>query len=1025
MHGTGSSQAPFDWKEASRQVMDSQRKRTAHARAGTTSASLGLEVKQARVSGLYMSPETSQTRSQRETSFLSANYPSPQESQTKSRSFVRVTRLSDSSESEPETDESEDEVNLEPMVVSIQKGILNEFRAPSPCPSDFEIFSPVPYWDVDSIEFREVEKRSDYQVMTSSLPDDQKALVDEMTRLLDKARQFPIVDIHQTTETFRERCEAARNEMIQWQFKELVEGHFPGNTDFDQQMKVMMKAEGARRLKFIRCDDWCFFLLAHWLRSNKQSSQASLVNLQIKKGEDTVTNHYFLLMAPGDNPVDGIDDSEVSIQQGALPNKTFCEAMEKQGVVIVDPSLQRVVPLTEKTLSDHMFMLCSQYGYWMTGDATVTLVEQFQKNGGLGEKDISLAKSQTRRLLPLAVLLWHHSRDLSLSGLMWHLKKMECNPSDICPNKISRSVFWSACALHCIPKVFADYEAVGPLGETYKTNDFDVLACYRSCTDEYVSALRNQAEKYLRRGRSVEQCLEAMSTHGFFGDFEGESRDSRGKPYRIPAIEGIDRKYWNKRNWRGTGKTLLKAIGVDIKACRRSVGSRIAQSIKDKDLIDGAVSLICQDYRHLWDRRPEIKSGIRRAKSNIPALVRHLMKEEQVALSESQSTKKSFAWKPLDTLQVCHPETGHFRRALKSFITQGFEEGLDVKSMAEILRSRQGTVALVSQSKNLLAVELPKSVKEAGFTGWSEQALLKVMTKEGIESPSAKALLNRRLQRMFDRMDWRKSSETILGNLNTALSRQPEFMNLARQLIPDFDADRAKGCIAQFLRCLIFYSDFEPPEKVAEALAVNALDELGLYTTGCENWRRGILKQIKSYLREGHTLSYIVHKLNNGDSFFKHGPMPSIACPGLGRDRTWTYSRLRAFLESNGLTFGTMMTKYSKSADCLDFERQIYRRKGESMTLKEGRVIDLMLTPKYDTPHESSRRIGEAARTFNMSREEVRDFFFRLKQFKMRKAAKRPHLPLSIPLENGRAVRKRSASTEAPVSKHTKLDVEA
>ncbi|KEQ19258.1 hypothetical protein [Endozoicomonas numazuensis] len=1023
MNGAASGQTSINWKEASRQVMASQRKRTAHARDEAVRAPFGPSVKKAHVSALHMSAELSQPPTQREAPLFFVDSTMPGVPEVKARPFTRVTRLSDSSESE--SGESGAETVTEPMVVSIEKGLLREFQAPSPCSSNFELFSPVPFWDVDSVEFREVEKNTDLHTSSFNLPDDQKALVNEMTMVLDKARQFSIVDIHQTTKSFRERCQAARNEMIQWQFKELVEGHFPGNTDFDQQMKVMMKAEGARRLKFIRCDDWCFFLLAHWLRSKKLSSQASLVNLQIKKGEDMLTNHYLLLMAPGDQPVSGIDDHETSIQQGKMPDKAFCEAMEKQGVVIVDPSLQRVVPLTEKSLSDHMLMLCSQYGYWMTGDATISLAEQFQKNDSLSEKDISLAKRQTRRLLPLAVLLWHHGRSLSMSGLMWHLKGMESKPADLCPNTISKSVPWSICALHCIPKVFADYEAVEPLGKSYKTNDFDVLACYRSSSEEYVSALKHQAEKYLRRGRSVEQCLEAMSSTGFFGDYEGESRDSRRKPYRIPAIDAIDPKFWNRKNWRGTGKTLLKAIGVDIKACKRSVGSRIAQSIKGKDLIDGTVSLICQDYRHLWNHRPEIKPAITLAKSNMPALVRHLMKEEQVTLSETQSTKKSFAWKPLDTLQVCHAESEHFRRALNCFITQGFEEGLDVKSMAEILQSTKGTVALGYHSRKLLSIELPTSVKEAGFTAWCEEALLKVIADEGVNCPEVKTLLTRRLQRMFDRIDWEKSAETILGNLKTMLSRQPEFMSFAEALIPDFDSDRARGCTAQFLRCLIFYSDFEPPGKVSEALAINALDELGLYRTGSEKWRRSILKQIKSYLREGHTLSYISHKLNNGDLFFKHGATPAIGCPGLRSDRTWSYSRLRTFLWEDGLSVSAMMTKYPKSAECLDFERQIYRHKGESMTLNEGRVIDLMLTPKYDTPHESSRRVAEVARTFDMTRGKARDFFHRLKRFKMHKAAKRSHFPISIPLENGRVAHKRLIDSEISVSKQRKLDTDS
>ncbi|MGI9278161.1 MAG: hypothetical protein ACR2PX_00790 [Endozoicomonas sp.] len=1021
MHGTGPSQPSIDWKDASRQVMALQRKRTAHAGAGSLSVPVSGPIKKVHVDSPYLQAEVPHPRFQRtESSRFVA--PSTARVAEVEKPLGKVTHLSDSSEAE--SDEPEEEIIVEPMVVSIEKARLSEWRAPSPCPSDYELFSPVPHWEVDSVEFRDVEKRTDFQVASASLPEDQKALLGEMTQVLDKARRFPIVDIHQTTDSFRKRCDAARNEMIQWQFKELVEGHFPGNTDFHQQMKVMMKAEGARRLKFIRCDDWCFFLLAHWLMSKKLSSQASLVNLQIKKGDDTVTNHYLLLMAPGDEPISGIDEHEVSIQQGKMPNKAFCEAMEKQGVVIVDPSLQRVVPLNEKSLSDHMWMLCSQYGYWMTGDATLTLAEQFQKNTGLGKKDLSLAKRQTRRLLPLAVLLWHHSRDLSLSGLMWHLKKMECTPSDISPNKISKSVDWSVCALHCIPKLFAGYEAVKHLAKTYKTNDFDVMACYRSRTDEYVAALRNQAEKYLRRGRSVDQCLEAMSTHGFFGDYEGESRDSRRKPYRIPAIDGIDPKYWNKKDWRGTGKTLLKAIGVDIKACRRSVGSRIAQSIEGRDLIDGTVSIICQDYRHLWNRRPEIKSSIKQAKSNIPALVRHLMHEEQVSLSDKQSTKKSFVWKPLDTLQVCHAESEHFRRALKGFITQGFEEGLDVKSMAEILKSTQGTVALSNHSKRLLSIELPEVARDSGCTVWSEEALRKIIAEEGIECPEAKTLLTRRLQRMFDRIDWEKSPETILGNLKTMLPRQPEFLNLAGLLIQDFSPDRAKGCTAQFLRSLIFYSDFEPPEKVSDALAINALDELGLYRTGSESWRREVLKQIKSYLREGHTLSYIAYKLNNGDIFFKHGATPAIGCAGLKGDRSWSYSRLKDFMGSNEMTISGMVMKYPKSEDCLNFERKVYRHKGESMTLGEGRVIDWMLTPKYDTPHESPRRVAEAARTLNMSREDIRDFFYKLKQFKMRKISKRPRFPLSIPLEGGRAVRKRPADTELPVSKQTKLDVD-
>ncbi|CAM3503926.1 hypothetical protein PAHA111176_04650 [Parendozoicomonas haliclonae] len=830
-------------------------------------------------------------------------------------------------------------------------------------------YSDVPEWIGTPVEYRPAveallrlpahEREGRVSDWLSRMPE--PVSLTELRQVMELSQQYALVDVGATTKRFKERMVETRNADIQDQLKALTEEVLPQDSRDERQHRVLVKAEAARQLKFVRCDDRCYFWLALWLSSQTETRKSYLVEVnycQPAGYTGKTPNHYLLLIPPADfRQRLNLDQTHALMQQGQL-NTDLAETLAEAGFVMVDPTTLTVLPVTSDNLSRHLEMVAHIYGFRHQGELSLSVVERCTKASVVTGEQRRQAKQQARQLIPLAALLAARDNTGYVDHLQRRMNVLGLTPADIWPDKISPQAPWNHSVVYCLRDLYPESDRIRNLiVDDQRPNDFDVMACYRSDRSEYCEALARQTIRYLKLGKSTKECLKRMSEHGFHGDHKDGIWDGRGNPYRIPALPEIPKAFHNQTDWLALGEQGLRAIGVEPERYAMSLKSLLERRMQGVNTGSGGVhSSLTYAYRDIWLDRPEIKTAIKAVETNRPALTRHLIHESGACVPEHLQDLEAYQWTPIDTLQVCDPESMAYRRAMALFLCSGGD--------AEELAGRLQVAALSrnpdAHDRTLAQVELPAFLRTQ-FRQWCPEAVRVLMKAWGVQEADPLVLLAEHARSLFD-TDYDGDTDVLMKRLETRLRRNPQIFRYTRLVLEDAGEQEMAHHHSAHLRVVWRLVQTTLPQRlrrsmpagVLEALRPRDDDGLLMMKPGTASWKRGVVRSVRRGLKQGHSLTALAIRLNHSKCYQvdHEGDLDQGSA-----ESEWTFASLHAFLLAQGFPLEKTFRKFGDRALAAKIECGVYRHQRKVKRF-DGLLLDGLLSRGFKSADFSSARLS-------------------------------------------------------------------
>lgn len=896
-------------------------------------------------------------------------------------------------DSESDTDSEPDSDRKEPMVVrlplaQISAPIIQRQESSESLLSDdgYESMPPSPEYPPPVLEWvnSPVQYRPDWMSPLNK-PDRPPAreqdspLFLELKQLMDKSRNYELVDINSTSAAYYDRHHETRNAEIQWQLKNLVEELLPARNADEQLRNVMIKAEAAREMRFVRCDDWCYFWLTLWTRTRTESKQAFLMQLDLlqpqEEGKPHIQpNHYFLLIPPPEQDCAFHENKIMKLARSGEYKDSLMDKLATRGFMLVDPTMRSIMPATRENIRILVNMISARYGFRNTGDINLTCVEQFEKEEAVSRPESREAEKTAKSLVPIAALLAAREDPSQLRHLATRMKYLGLTPANTWPDKIRLDAPWNHSVIYCLSKLYPESHTIQKLLPSDKhPTDFDIIACFRADSPEYFKALKRQIIQYLKLGKSVDECLLRLQTHGFVGDHQdGKIKDNRNKPYKIPCLKGIPHQFRGTTEWDKVGVNSLRAMGINPEEYQPELKDLLIKFLNTTQEGSGyVVTHICENYRNSWLERDEIKDELKQKTIVTPALVRHLMYATKVYPPEHLADLKAFQWKPIDTLRCCKPNQTCYNSAMKKFLRQMISKGLNSRGIAEKLKKHDTSKQIHNADAGVLKIELPGQLKVLGYDTWTAEAVSALLEEYNIEELHPERMLVKQLTEVLD-TEYEGKACTLLSRLETRAKRNPYLAQYTAQVYPKISQIKAGNNPSALLRFLIEKHLHLLPARIQSHLteltyefALKPTDKLVLNATGTTAWQNQLKKCIGRCLEDGHNLTYIATKLSRGDQMLRQGSLPKIPVPWSTEENPsyeWTYENLKKWLNSEGLSIDKLCSEYPAAEDNLATEYALYKSQRKHLSIFDGLLIDGMLNSSSFGDKGSRHRAANACR---------------------------------------------------------------
>ena len=532
------------------------------------------------------------------------------------------------------------------------------------------------------------------------------------------------------------------------------------------------------------------------------------------------------------------------------------------------------------------------------------------------------------------------------------------SPATLWPDKL-RSASWRSASLRCLHRLLP------PVPEDIKKpDDFDVLACYRADTPEYLESLKKVLVQEQRAGASKQDIIVKMSSKGFCGRSRpGRQADNNACAYLIPHLESIPQTLRGTSQWSLLEPLHWQELGLasDTLAPLRKNIERIAS----QSSYDSARVNICSNMAHLWDHLPDIKPSIKALKPKSVALLNYLVHISDACLPQAPS--RTHCWRPLDSLQVCLPDTASYREAMSLLISESLTNGLNAYDIARTLERGNPHSALhfvTDAIRNATRIELPEVLQANGHKRWTPEAIVQLMSHYEIQVPQDVTLLpdtHERLKTLVQQ--WVSAckvptQEALEAKLRNNFKRDPQVATeLAEHL--ELDPEKISRAIPSAIRVVLHELGVPVdrlPSKSQEKFQIQGADKFNVITQDHPEWKSRLLNIVSFYLEQGHSLSYIAYRLGKGSKNTAELAFAPVPLPGHFSGDSWDYEALRQFLQEQGVDVDALTERYPQSKSCLEMEAKT-RIRHRAVSLRDGMLIDRMLSPCYAGEPEDKNRL--------------------------------------------------------------------
>ena len=794
----------------------------------------------------------------------------------------------------------------------------------------------------------------------------------QLDHIVRECRTSGLNDILQKHAQEGDDIHSQRHQWIQGCMKQLMEQCFRVKDDRQQLMNTVAIAESAKHLRWVHDEDYCYDFLARWSLKDTFCDRAFLVRIDaLKAGEmESPRNHSVLIMCPAASK-SKVQEKDLNVLLMGMEAEPFTMSRLRECKLwLVDPALDFVEPLSKESLKKLGTEMCETYGYEAEVLSSVC-TEQFNKFQTLTAEQESLARYVGRQLLVMAVVAWAfhqiHKDELSdqYKYALRVLNRLSLKASDVWPDKMRPNEPWNYGHIRCLKSMLPVSQNHPALENVRPPNDFDVIACYRIDSREYIEAIKKQCHEQRKAGMSLLTCIERMSDHGFCGGGSLERpADQFRRPYAIPPIGNVPDELVGTTDWQALPQEAWTAFGgLDSnESSLKGVIERFLKSEK-KNSFETARADICREYSGLWRQDPNLKSGFKTKNPQSRKLLVYLI--HQSGAEVPAHLKEKCKCNPIITLSVCRANSGVFKPAMKQFLQEGMAAGKNAIAMAKELSSTAVSVG-PNDLRKLLAVELPEELQQLGYTSWTAEAVKKLIEQYELEVPDALILIPEGEMLLYDEFNalvsvcktYKESS--LMSTVGRALKRNPE---LAEQFAIRWGlvTERVKKGVPAAVRYLLKAYDVpldKFPESEREKMEKRPADLLGLSVYNEGDWKDELLTVIKGYLKRGHSLTYIAMRLREGDKNSKEFTFPKVPLPdqtGTALSYDWNPQHLHTFLDQYDLDIEQLKENFPESAFILKMEHALLNSP-EGLTLANGLLIDRMLSPVYPDDPETSER---------------------------------------------------------------------
>ena len=536
-------------------------------------------------------------------------------------------------------------------------------------------------------------------------------------------------------------------------------------------------------------------------------------------------------------------------------------------------------------------------------------------------------------------------------------KHFPWSPAGMWPN-IMRNSVWTPAHLRLLRTLLP------PVCEDIKVgSDFDILACYHPGSPDYIAAIKRVlALEY--KVSSLEVMIPKMKTMGLRGSGEREDRayDHNRKPYLIPHLPDIPEELWGTTDWENLTLAHWQALGLE-RADPLVKLKQLIERFTEKGMSNNPLRFLV-DHAHLWTGLTGIKSEIKEFKPQSVVLLRHLIHLSGACLNKYVLERDRWHW--IDSLRVLDAETPEYREVMTEFLKHSLTKKENAYEIARELDQISSVVnPFVPEAvRNMTRVELPEWVKRRFDDRWTGEAVEALCKEYDIQPPEELVLLpdiKCELQAIVTtKLAGAHTSQKIKDRLKNLLTRNPEFcQKLAR--VSGLDPDKIKDRSQSSIRVLLHDLNIRDG-KIPADLKLQEADKFNLTAVDSPVWGAQMMKLVDYLLGLGHSLSYVALRLQEGSNNPKEQKFHAVPVPEVYRQEQggWNYSVLTRFMAELGVDLTTLAEQYPEAKACLELEQRLYAHQGE-VSLRDGMLIDRMLSPTYSQPLESEARLTHLA----------------------------------------------------------------
>ena len=749
----------------------------------------------------------------------------------------------------------------------------------------------------------------------------------------------------------------------------LVEQRFPSESEQTKCTNVLIKANAARQMRYVQCDALCYSWLAIWMESARISQQVWMVEIITpSEGDEEDINHYLLLipkqgesLASSDLKVGNTFDIDLSDNK---PNPTLT-LLESMDTYLVDPALNKAMPITRQDFKKHMKSCSKHYDYPFNQRIKLSIVDHFSRSK-LAPELVENSKLQSSRLLVTACYLTAREIRKPERTIDW-LNDIKIDCGQLYPDLLKPQQAWSPSSLYCVLSMDPDANKLLQGGS--RPNNVDKIFCFQSDTKQYHEAFRQVIISMLQEGVATETCLKFLDQPEYF-------RVNNFHQYQPELPSCISTRYPQESSWESVGEKAFELLNIDPiefqpLPLEQLLSKFYEDTLKNHPERNPVYELnlffaFNKNKPETWYRNqllmnfPGIKQMICDNREFISSsLIYHCFHSMGETLPDGLKPVAE-KWTPLATLKVTSAESEAYQMSLKAFFSSAIHQKLTSADIAQQLTWVHKGHRDQNQKAKLVA--LPQLLLEAGFTQWSESAVDYYLEQQIEPGSLPLPTIDQRMEELKIELTKAIHEGKDAHRIGSYLFKKNNFAEIVVECYPELSLRQIKNNMTPCIRFLLAKFNLVPLKTDSPPVTMTDYDELKILKPETKRWKECLWTFVHSNLVQGHNLTHIANQLKAGIVRGSKQPIPKPSEMG---EKDWCYESLCQLLEKQGTSVTKLINQYPDNQS-LQQEWNLCQNKG-CVPFRDSILIGLMNNPDYENSYTRDKAIRDHFRKAGLS----------------------------------------------------------